>query len=595
MKNIVRIIRLAKPLKMLFVSISLLITLGALIDLVMPLLFKVIVDVLTSNKATWNGFEDLFSYPVGYVIQLLVLMYVVNLAGQALNNISSRLGDHFAGKLRKYLTETFYDKALTLSQTYYDGELSGKIINQLNRGVQVISDFFNTATNFILPSFLQACFTILVLSYYDLTISVFVMLLFPIYIYISAISTKKWAKYQSERNVYEDKVRGRLSETILNIRLVRGFNNQNHERRFIADGLTSSNKYFAKQSNTFHKYDFIRNAGLHTILLAIFVVSFLKTLEGQSTIGELILIIQLVNQVRRPLFAMSFVLGRIQEAETGSSEYFKILDLPSREQLSFEKKPKVLASHEVIFDHVSFAYESDRTVIHDVSFSLAKNEVVALVGKSGAGKTTITNLLMKFYDPTSGDIRMGGESYTQLTTTDVRHHIALVFQEQELFSTSIRENVSYGKSATDEEVRQALVHANAWDFVKDLPQGIQSEVGERGVRLSGGQKQRIQIARAILRNAPILILDEATSSLDAQSEALIQEALENLTKHRTVLIIAHRFSTIQNADRILVIDKGKLIDQGTPKELSSREGIYQDLLQFQVEGNKKLLESFELY
>jgi ATP-binding cassette subfamily B protein len=595
MKNIGKIIKLAKPLRGIFYVITIIITFGALVDLAMPILLKIAVDAVTKPGVQFKTMNDLWRYPFSYALGLLVVMYVFNLLSQALSNISSRLGDHYAGKLRKFLTETFFEKSLTLSQTYYDGELSGKIINQLNRGVQVITDFFNTATNFIVPSFLQAIFTIALLAYYNPLTALFMTILFPIYIYFSAASTKNWSKYQQKRNVYEDIVRGRLSESILNIRLVRGFNNQVRELKTIAEGLAQSNKYFAKQSETFHIYDFIRNACLHTILLGVYFLTFLKTFQGRSSFGELILVIQLVNQIRRPLFAMSFVLGRVQEAENGSKEYFNILELPSRETIDHVSKPRKLAEHTVVFDHVSFAYEKDNNVLHNLNFSIEKNEMVALVGKSGAGKTTITNLIMKFYDAVAGEIRMGGVAYDELTTFDVRHHVALVFQDHELFSTSIRENVAYGSDATDAQVEQALVQAQAWGFVKELSQGMDSEIGERGVRLSGGQKQRIQIARAILKNAPILILDEATSSLDAQSEADVQKALEILMKDRIVLVIAHRFSTIRNADRIIVLDKGAIIDQGSPGELSKREGIYQDLLRFQVEGNQKLLESFELH
>jgi len=438
MKNIGKIIRLAKPLRGIFYVITIIITLGALVDLAMPILLKIAVDAVTKQGVQFKSMNDLWRYPFSYALGLLVVMYVFNLLSQALSNISSRLGDHYAGKLRKFLTETFFEKALTLSQTYYDGELSGKIINQLNRGVQVITDFFNTATNFIVPSFLQAIFTIALLAYYNPLTALFMAILFPIYIYFSAASTKNWSRYQQKRNVYEDIVRGRLSESILNIRLVRGFNNQVRELKTIAEGLAQSNKFFAKQSETFHMYDFIRNACLHTILLGVYFLTFLKTFQGKSSFGELILVIQLVNQIRRPLFAMSFVLGRIQEAENGSKEFFNILDLPSRETIDHASKPRELAEHAVIFNHVSFAYEKDQNVLHDLNFSIVKNEMVALVGKSGAGKTTITNLIMKFYDAVAGEIRMGGIPYSELTTFDVRNHIALVFQDHELFSTSIR-------------------------------------------------------------------------------------------------------------------------------------------------------------
>jgi ATP-binding cassette, subfamily B, bacterial len=595
MKNIWKIIKLAKPLHPTLIIITALITLGALIELLTPWYLKMIVETIeASTQKTMSS--KLQSETMTIVLAIVALMLVTSLLGQALNNISSRIGDHFSGKLRKYLTEKFFEHSLTLSQTYFDREITGKVMSQLGRGVQVISDFFNVATNFIVPSFLQAIFTIVVLAYYSPLISFFVFCLFPIYIYLSARSTKAWAVYQQDRNTYEDIVRGRLSETILNIRLVRGFNNQLKEVQTVKNAFDKINQLFAKQSVTFHSYDFVRNASLYVVLTGVFSVLFYQSVTKLVSFGEVILIVQLINQIRRPLFAMSFVLGRIQEAETGSKEYFDVLDLPSREPLiKTSVRPKIFSNPSIKFDHVTFSYDEGHDVLHDITFDISKKETVALVGRSGAGKSTITNLIMKFYDPTNGKIHLGDSDYASLTTTDVRSNMALVFQDHELFSTSIYENVSYGTEAGDEQVVAALKQAQAWEFVKDLPDGVHSEIGERGVRLSGGQKQRIQIARAILKNAPILILDEATSSLDAQSEIFVQEALETLTRDRLVIVIAHRFSTIRNADRIIVLDKGKIIDKGTPQELSTREGIYQDLLRFQVEGNKKLLESFELH
>jgi ATP-binding cassette subfamily B protein len=283
-------------------------------------------------------------------------------------------------------------------------------------------------------------------------------------------------------------------------------------------------------------------------------------------------------------------------AEAGSKEYLEILDLQSTE--NYEKKVTniTLKDPTITFKNVNFSYNDSDRVMHDVSFTIDKNQSVALVGHSGAGKSTIINLILKFYEPTSGDIYLKDDSYKKLDHAIVRNNISLVFQENELFSTSVRENVAYGRpSSTDAEIIHALKLANAYDFVKKLPKGLDNEVGERGVRLSGGQKQRIQIARAILKNAPILILDEATSSLDAKSEKEVQNALENLMKNKLVIIIAHRFSTIQNVKKILVVDAGKIIESGTPQELSNKKGIYAELLHYQIEGNKKLLEKFDIY
>jgi len=250
---------------------------------------------------------------------------------------------------------------------------------------------------------------------------------------------------------------------------------------------------------------------------------------------------------------------------------------------------------------VSFSYD-DRTpsedssqVLSDINIKLNGKETVALVGHSGAGKTTLINLILKLYEPTSGEINLSGKSYAKADHSWVRAHIALVFQENELFSSTIRENVAYGVAdATDREIVDALKKANAYEFVSKFKEGLDAKIGERGVKLSGGQKQRIQIARAILHNKPILILDEATSSLDSKSEKLVQDALEKLLKNRLVIIIAHRFSTIQNVDRIVVLNNGTIADSGTPRELARRKGIYSELLHYQVEGNKKLLSEYEL-
>ena len=293
---------------------------------------------------------------------------------------------------------------------------------------------------------------------------------------------------------------------------------------------------------------------------------------------------------------MSYILTQVQSAEAGSKEYFEIMELKSTENFREEKSIRKIENPNIELKNVSFQYEESGSVLNDVSFKINSGEKVALVGHSGAGKSTIVNLILKLYEPTGGEIYIKQNPYKKLTHGFIRNNIALVFQENELFSSTIRENVMYGKrNATEKEIVEALKMANAYEFVNKLPRGIHSEIGERGVRLSGGQKQRIQIARAILKKAPILILDEATSSLDAKSENEVQVALENLMKGKLVIIIAHRFSTIQNVDKIVVIDNGMVVNYGTPHELSKQKGIYSELLNYQIEGNKKLLESFDIY
>ncbi len=293
---------------------------------------------------------------------------------------------------------------------------------------------------------------------------------------------------------------------------------------------------------------------------------------------------------------MSYILEQVQRAEADSKAFFEVLDVTGQETFQTKKVAALSKSPEIEFEHVNFSYEDGSPVLTDINLKLRSKEKIALVGNSGAGKTTLINLILKLYESTSGEIKLSGKSYSKADHAWVREHMALVFQESELFSATVRENVAYGlKDATEEQVVEALKQANAYDFVMKFKDGLEAQIGERGVKLSGGQRQRIQIARAILHDKPILILDEATSSLDSNSERQVQEALEKLFKNRLVIIIAHRFSTIQNVDRIIVLDRGTIVDSGTPKELAQKKGLYTELLQYQIEGNKKLLNAYEIY
>lgn len=589
MKNILKIIKISKPLHGTLAILAVLIVISSSLQLVSPILSKFIVDEIVANLQGKAG-------DFNKLIFLIILSFITGAVSVGIMSISNRIGDHFSGKLRQYLTEKFYDKVLTLPQSYFDSELSGKIVNQLNRGIFTIYNFLNSASNFVIPMMLQSIFTIAVLAYYNLPVAFFTFLLFPIYLTLSYYSTKKWGEEEVKKNKIEDVTRGRIGEVISNIRLVKGFTNELNEFNFISTNLTKINKIYAKQSSTYHKVDFLRNFSLVLVLFGVNILVFYNTFIGKLTIGEMVLIIQLFVAARTPLFAMSFILTQVQMAERGSAEYLKILDLPSTEKYSEHDKTEIIKEPRIKFDKVSFKYEESEQVLNKISFEISHNEKIALVGHSGAGKSTIVNLILKLYRPIEGEIYLKDKAYSDISTQYIRNNIALVFQENELFSSTIAENVSYGKNdATRKEIINALKLANAYEFVKKLPKGIDSEIGERGVRLSGGQKQRVQIARAILKDAPILILDEATSSLDAKSESEVQIALDRLMKERLVIIIAHRFSTIQNVDKVIVIDDGKISNYGTPKELSTQKGLYSELLNYQIEGNKKLLESFELY
>lgn len=589
MKNIFKILKLSKPMHGLMILIVFISITSSLLDVVTPLLSGRILDeVITQSANETREYKSL--------VTLLVISITATIFYLITRSIGQRLGDHLAGKIRKYLTEIFYNKAFTLPQSYYDSEVSGKILNQLNRGITSIQAFVNTATNYIIPTFLQAIIVIAILAYYNLALGLLMIIVFPIYLTLSAISTRRWGKREEVKNKLEDRTRGRIQEVISNIKLVKGFTNESNEFNLVSNNLKEINSIYRKQSNEFHIFDFLRELSLYLILFGTSIIIFYNAFEGLITAGTVIILIQLVDRARMPLFGMSFILTQIQQAETGSKEFFEILALESIEDYKQDLVVEKITSPIIEFKDVSFNYDSNNTILEKVSFKIHQNEMVALVGPSGAGKSTIVNLLLKFYKVNSGEITLNNQSYKDLSYNYIRQNIALVFQENELFSSTIKENVAYGSNdMSDEKVIVALKKANAWEFVSKLSDGINTEVGERGVKLSGGQRQRIQIARAIYKDAPILILDEATSSLDAKSESEVSEAIENLVKNRLVIIIAHRFSTIQNASKVIVLNNKHIESVGTPKELSDKPGIYSELLRYQIEGNKKLLKKFEIY
>ncbi len=588
MGNIFKIIKLSRPQHKWIIIACVLITVQAVLQQATPITLKFVVDELSAQIVGGTGNFQRLTFLFGLIL-------AINISLVILNTLNQRLGDYIASRLGRYLTETYYRKIFTLPQTYFDSEIAGKIVNQLNRGIASIRDFVGAATNFIMPAFLQAIFGIAVLAYFDVGIGLLALIIFPLYIGISTYSTRKWGAIQKQKNVHEDESRGRIAEVIGNIKLVKTYNTQPREWRFVSDKYQIINKLYDRQSTTYHILNFIREFGVEIAFVVILYIIFRQTFLGELTLGEMVLIIQIFNQLRWPLFGMSFILEQIQRAESDSKEFFEVLDLSGKESFQTRRLSKLVKKPEITLRGVSFGYDDGAPVLTDVGLELKNHEKVAFVGHSGAGKTTLVNLILKLYEPTAGEIELSGKSYQKVSHAWVREHMALVFQDSELFSSTIRENVAYGAdSPTDQKIISSLKKANAYDFVMNFKDGLDAKIGERGMKLSGGQKQRIQIARAILHDKPILILDEATSSLDSKSERMVQDALEKLFKNRLVIIIAHRFSTIQNVDRIVVLDKGTVADEGNPRELAKRHGVYSELLQYQIEGNKKLLQEYEL-
>ena len=327
-------------------------------------------------------------------------------------------------------------------------------------------------------------------------------------------------------------------------------------------------------------------SGVGILFMATLVVIFWyggkEVLEGRLTAGDLVAFIFYALNISRSISQTSRLYTAVNSAAGASERIFELLEeVPEIQDVPGAKDVQNVEG-EIEFQKVSFEYEPNRPILKNISFHAKAGETIALVGPSGAGKTTLLHLIPRFYDIQDGDIKLDGNSISKLKVKGYREHLSMVPQEVHLFSTSIKDNIRYGNlEATDQEIEAAAKAANAHDFIQEMPYGYDSLIGEKGVKLSGGQRQRVAIARAILKNPKILLLDEATSSLDSESESLVQEALNRLMHNRTTFVIAHRLSTIQNADTILVLDKGKIIEKGGHQELLQLGGLYSHLYELQ--------------
>jgi ATP-binding cassette subfamily B protein len=400
------------------------------------------------------------------------------------------------------------------------------------------------------------------------------------------------------RRCKSDLASGRFAEAIGQVKVVKSFIQEKRELNFFRNHLLKVQSINVPQSKFWHKQDVKRRIILNVIFLGVYLFIFIRGAQGVFSPGQAVALILYAMNIRIPIFTISFLVENTQKAITDSRDYFEIMSIePDIKDVANAKSLQVKAGS-IEFRDVTFGYTDDQDVIKGVSFTVEPDTKIALVGESGEGKTTLTNLLMRLYEPRVGTIYIDGQDIAEVKQSSLRQNIGVVFQDPALFSGTIRENISYGNAkATDSDIHAAARSANAHEFIENLEQGYDTQIGERGLKLSGGQKQRIAIARALLKDAPILVLDEATSSLDSKSEAMVQEALERLMHGRTTIIIAHRLSTIQSVDTIVTVRNGKIDEIGAPSELAKTNGIYAQLLKLQSgggESNKKKLQKFDI-
>ncbi len=595
MKDITKIIRYSWSLKPYYLATAVLVILVSFLNQAPAFVSKSLVNNIVAKGTGQAVASQKF-------VMLLLLLFGVWVAISLISNIQGYIGDLLGAKLNTLLSQRYLDHLLKLPLEYYDNEITGKITARLERSIATISSLMQAFANNFIGFFLTSFITLIILSRYSWPIALLLGALFPLYIWLTTFSSRSWQKKQEGINRDVDLANGRFIEAITQIRVVKSFAQEFAESKFFGTKRRSIEGQTRSQSIQWHNYDVVRRLSLNVVFFGIYAIIIWQAINGhfgpiQQSVGTVVLLLQLTEQAQFPLFASSFIVDNIQRAIAGSKDFFSVMELePAISDQAGADELKV-SKGAIEYQHVDFAYKDGNPVLKDISFKMEPGSKLALVGESGQGKTTIANLLLRFYDTAAGSITVDGSEISKVTQESLRQQIGVVFQEPALFSGSVKDNISYGSAqATPGQIEAAAGAANALDFVQKLPKGFDTEIGERGVKLSGGQKQRIAIARAILKDAPILILDEATSSLDSRAEREVQEALDHLMAQRTTLIIAHRLSTIASVDTIVTLKDGKVDEIGTPAELAQTEGIYAQLLELQTptKANKAKLRKFDI-
>lgn len=590
MREIWRIIRFTKNLWPYYTAISVFTILIAVLTQLVPIFTKEAIDEISKGTAGQTVNITLVAAFAGAI-------FLADVISTFVSNISGYYGDIMAVKIKQFLSHRYYEHMLSLPQKYFDTELTGKIINRMSRGITQVSDFMQVISNNFLQFLVSTVLSLVIVAIYSWPVALMLLVIYPIFIYLTTRTSGKWLKYQDKINKSQDIASGRFAEAIGQVRVVKSFLQESREINFFTGRYKKVVATVRPQSKLWHQQDALRRTVLNVIFFGVFAYIFIATAQGKYSLGTMVLLIQFAMFVRLPIFTISFLVDQTQRAVGNARDFFTAMDIKADIQDRPDAAELQLQKGEIGFRDVQFAYD-DKPVLKGVTFTAPARSKIALVGESGEGKTTISNLLMRLYEPQKGAILLDGIDINTVTQASLRRNIGAVFQEPALFSGTVLENIAYANpNAPLSKVKEVARAANAEEFIEKLPKGYNTEIGERGVRLSGGQKQRIAIARALLKDAPILILDEATSSLDSKAESLVQEALERLMHGRTTLIIAHRLSTIAHVDQIVTLKGGKVDEVGSPGTLAKTNGIYAQLLKLQLgatEAAKKKLKEYDI-
>lgn len=602
-KSILRILRATKELNRYYIFIMACAVLTSVTALASPFAIKGATDAVVqhSGEGWGRGLNVIIWFAVAYLVaQLLNTLFT---------NIGGYLGDVMSQRMRTMLSVRYFDKLLSLPLSYYDEELTGTIVSRLNRTIMEITRFIQMFSNTFASLLITTASVLIISGIYYWPLAVLLLIIFPVYFWLTSKTSEKWQVWEGEKNADIDVASGRFNEVIGQIRVVKSFGQERRELSIFRQLFHSTIGTTSQQSRYWHKMDVYRLAFLNIVFFLLYLLIFVRTLQGKFSIGDMVLLIQLMGMAVQPITSLSWVVDAAQRAIAGSKDYFDVMErevdpravaLTQGELTEKEPEPvKAEPGQEIIrFENVTFGYEGEGDVLHDIDLSIRRGEKIAFVGESGGGKSTLMSLLEGLYDPRSGSVTVDGMNLVEGNLQKLRSQIGMVFQDASLFSGTIAENIAYARpNATREEVREAAIKANADQFIRGFADGYDSLIGERGLKLSGGQKQRIAVARAILKDAPILILDEATSALDTKAERAVQKGLDELMAGRTSLIIAHRLSTISAVDRIVTLRDGRIDEVGTPAELARSGGIYAELLGLQnssSKADKNRLKSYDI-
>jgi len=572
-----RFIAYYRPYKKLFCMDMGAALLVAVIGVVYPIITRTMLNTLIPEKQ--------YTMILVYGLTLLALYFVKMCLNYFIQYEGHMMGTYMQARMRSDM----FAHLETLPYSFYDTHETGKIMTRMTNDLFEVSELAHHGPENLIISVLSVVFAFAYLCTINVPLTLIIFACVPFLLVISLKLRKKMRKAFRDTRSAVAEINASMESSISGIRVTKAFTNAEKEKeKFeIGNGMFQKARRAAYSAmGKFHSGNTFVTDIFNVVVL---IAGGIFLYNGRIRFGDYSAFIVSVNMFITPVMTLINFMEQFENGITGFERFCEIMD----EKPETDSPDAVDAGElegRIEFRNVSYAYDEDKNVLRHVDLIIEKGKTFALVGPSGGGKTTICHLIPHFYDVLSGEILLDGKEIHTLTLESVRRNIGIVQQDIYLFNDTMKENIRYGKlDATDEEIFEAARRANIHDYIMSLPDGYETKIGERGVRLSGGQKQRLSIARVFLKNPPILILDEATSALDNTTEILIQEALDELCRGRTTLVVAHRLSTIKNADEIAVVSDGRIVEQGTHDELMERRGQYYELYQLQFRANSGMM------